>query len=84
MTHPRKQAHAERMLAHLEKQEARNSLPILRCHTCNGGERTPYGRICRACDGNGTIFWVRGHSFPYSPEGEERALRYLAKAEDRP
>jgi len=28
---------------------------------------------CWKCQGTGSVFWVDGRSYPYTPEGEKRA-----------
>lgn len=45
----------------------REDLTVLRCHHCQGTG-------CRACAQTGSIFWADGRCYPYTPEGEKRAL----------
>jgi hypothetical protein len=46
------------------------------CNVCHlGGERPR----CWHCDGTGRLFWVNGYAYPYTPQGEQRAKKALAR-----
>jgi hypothetical protein len=49
-------------------------LTVLDCYHCTGAN--PH---CLKCKGTGSIFWVGGYSFPYTPEGEIWAKREAAR-----
>jgi hypothetical protein len=53
-------------------------LPVLNCWGCTNGNPRSW---CPKCHGSFKLFWVDGYSFPYTPEGEQRAKR-VAKARD--
>lgn len=61
-----------------------DDLTVLKCWDCRGGfndsgPRGPRGAmgLCRRCAGTGSIFWVDGRSYPYTPEGEKYVRRLL-------
>lgn len=54
------------------------NIATIRCHHCNGGERTTG---CWHCHSTGRLFWVNGYAFPYTPEGEQRAKREAKRHE---
>jgi hypothetical protein len=58
----------------MEAERAKNDgIPVLVCHHCRGRRDAP----CRHCSNTGKMFWVSGYGFPYTPDGETRALREL-------
>lgn len=54
-----------------DRPDSVNDLPVLKCFACKADEY-----FCRKCEGTKSIFWV-GRAFPYTPEGEKRALAFL-------
>lgn len=51
-------------------------LTVLRCWFCEGsGQRDE--RRCLRCDGAGSLFWVSGRAYPYTPYGEKVARSAL-------
>jgi hypothetical protein len=50
----------------------RDDLPVITCYACREDG-------CIKCMGTGKLFWASGRSFPYSPEGETRALAFLKR-----
>ena len=59
---------------------AEDGPPVLRCWACDGGTRPRlFNSKCFKCDGTGAVFWADGRAFPYTPEGEKRALSATAQ-----
>ena len=56
-----------------ERPDSVTDLPVLKCFACDGPRSEFY---CPKCERTGSIFWV-GRAFPYTPEGEKRALAFL-------
>ena len=53
----------------LEKDQ--DDLTVMKCWACDGG-RDGRNR-CTKCSGVGSIFWVNGRTYPYTPRGEKVA-----------
>lgn len=47
-------------------------LTRIRCFVCHGEGAYVF---CTKCDNTGALFWVDGRAYPYTPEGEKRALK---------
>ena len=56
-------------------------LTVLSCHNCANVHRTGERVWCPSCACTGSIFWVEGRSYPYTPDGEKRARAALKSAE---
>lgn len=53
-----------------------DDIPVLNCWHCRVDG-------CPHCSGTGKLFWAHGYSFPYTPEGEARALKWCERNELR-
>jgi|HubBroStandDraft_4_1064222.scaffolds.fasta_scaffold00045_68 DnaJ-class molecular chaperone len=54
-----------------------DDLTVLRCWACGGEGWRDESRNtrCHACGGTGSIFWVYGRVYPYTPAGEKQARK---------
>lgn len=53
-----------------EMPHIRDEMPVLSCWSCEGGALF---RDCAKCGGTGSVFWVNGRAYPYTPTGERVA-----------
>lgn len=54
--------------------ETDSTLACLVCWGCGGSGTRREGRgRCYKCDGTGSVFWVNGYAYPYTPRGEHLA-----------
>ena len=67
----------------MENAVTKERPPVIRCFACSGEGSEParvYGRVvCKTCQGTGSVFWVSGRAFPYSPGGEKLAVASMAQ-----